>query len=103
MTARLARGESAGDKGRMMSLYARTCDVEKVDNAFPTVGRVRDLLMANGFLPLVQIQSGEHWVRGPRRVILVSRGPGKSTEEEPLDLVYATLVRVGDGWMISLD
>lgn len=87
---------------REMGLFATTCDIQKVRDNFPTADLIRSLLADNGFIPLVKIEDGEHWVRKGRRVILLYEGdiPGSV---EPKDLMYATLVWSGAGWTISLD
>jgi hypothetical protein len=79
-----------------MSLYADSSVVQEVDLAFPTAQHVRRLLQSFGFTPLCRVGDGEHWVRGPRRVVLEyeSDVPGKVRAKE---LHFATLVNIGDG------
>lgn len=85
-----------------MALLANTTVVRDVFEAFPTAQDVRVLLQAHGFIPLARIEDGEHWVRAGRRIILMYTGdhPG---DVEPIELLYATIVRCGDSYTLSLD
>ena len=77
-----------------------------VEAAFPTAQHVRELLADHGFIPLVRVGNGEHWVRAGRRLVLTYEGDIPA-DVLPSDLRFATLVRMGHWpdhcWTISLD
>lgn len=85
-----------------MTLCARVSNADVVQYAFPAAQDVRTLLGKCGFVPLCRIQEGEHWVRRGRRVILAYKG--ERPENVPaIGLMYATLIKVGGGWIIQPD
>ena len=90
----------------MNGLLADTTE-RTMDNftaAYPTVQHVRTLLQSFGFVPLCKVGRCENWCRAGRRVQLCYDGeqPGEVGVADA-EMRYATIVRVGDGWAISLD
>ena len=78
--------------------------IRDVVASFPTAQHIRVLLQKHGFIPIVKIARAENWVRNGRRVMLLFDGdkPGEA-DIYTCQLRYATLVRTGDGWTLSLD
>lgn len=85
-----------------MPLYAAMSDVDEFRRSFPSAQVVRELLRGHGFVPMTRIGDGEHWVRRGRHVVLCFDGE-VPCDTVATDLLYATIVRVGDAWSLAVD
>lgn len=83
-----------------MSLFASSASVDRVSQEFSSAQDVRDLLSAQGWMPILRLENAEHWVRGGRRIILVWKGD-KPGSTPALDLHHAVLLPVGEGWIVQ--
>lgn len=59
--------------------------------------QLRSMLSDYGFFPLCEISGGEHWARGPKRVVV------GMDDGQRIVLMYAYVIGEGDDLSLSFD